>query len=333
LFLGIGTTASVALHAGCQWWGAHRAGINLVPRVAWRDPDVREIMSRVRVTLAYTGLTALQIFAVMIVANRVPGGLVAFQLALNFFFLPAAIATWPIARACLPLLARSFHRGDPVAFQRELSRSISSALFLTIPVSTAYVILAWPLARVLSFGHLHTPAGMTLIAVSLGTLGIGIAADTVFILGTYAFYARNDVKPPLRSMVLRVSLAVVGMVIALTLHGPAVLIALGSALSIAGFVGAWHLCRSFNSFRLTAECIHSIANTIYASIAMAAPMTLIVFGSSRVLPSGALGSALAGGTASLVGALLFVRLQSRWGAPEVASFKRVMAGVLHRSSR
>ncbi|MEA2509165.1 MAG: putative peptidoglycan lipid flippase [Actinomycetota bacterium] len=332
LFLGIGTTASVAVHAGCQWWGAHRAGINLVPRVAWNDPDVREIMSRVRVTLAYTGLTALQIFVVMIVANRVPGGLVAFQLALNFFFLPAAVATWPIARACLPLLARAFHRADPAAFQRELSRSLSSALFLTIPVATAYVILARPLARVLSFGHLHTTAGMTLITVSLATLGLGIAGDTVFILGTYAFYARNDVRPPLRSMVLRVAISFVGMAIAMTLHGPAVLIALGLSLSVAATVGALHLCRNFSGFTVPSDCINSVLHTIAASLVMAVPMILIAVGVTKALPSGAPASGLATVTAAIAGALVFLGLQSRWGAPEIGSFKRVMVRFLHRTS-
>ncbi|MEA2486329.1 MAG: putative peptidoglycan lipid flippase [Actinomycetota bacterium] len=332
LFLGIGTTASVAIHASCQWWGAHRAGINLVPRVALKDPDVRDIMSRVRITLAYTGLTALQIFVVMIVANRVPGGLVAFQLALNFFFLPAAVATWPIARACLPLLARAFHREDAVAFQRELGRSLSSALFLTIPVATAYVILAGPLARILSFGHLHTTAGMTLITVSLATLGLGIAGDTVFILGTYAFYARNDVRPPLKSMVLRVAISFVGMAIAMTLHGPAVLIALGLSLSIASTVGALHLCRNFNGFAVPSACIKSVLRTVSASLAMAVPMVLITIGITKVLPSGAPGSALAAACAATAGALVFLGLQTRWGAPEIASFKRVIARFAHRTS-
>jgi putative peptidoglycan lipid II flippase len=332
LFLGIGTTASVAIHASCQWWGAHRVGITLAPRVALRDPDVRDIMSRVRITLAYTGLTALQIFVVMIVANRVPGGLVAFQLALNFFFLPAAVATWPIARACLPLLARAFHREDAAAFQRELGRSLSSALFLTVPVATAYVILAGPLARILSFGHLHTTAGMTLITVSLATLGLGIAGDTVFILGTYAFYARNDVRPPLRSMILRVAISFVGMAIAMTLHGSAVLIALGLSLSVASSIGALHLCRKFRGFGVPPACINSVVRTVSASLVMAVPMIVITVSITKALPSGAPGSALAAGCAATAGALVFLGLQTRWGAPEIASFKRVIARFAHRAS-
>lgn len=330
LFLGLGTTASVGLHASCQWWGAHRVGINLIPRPNWRDPEVSAIMRRVRTTLAYTGLTAIQIFAVMVVANRVPGGLVAFQLALNFFFLPAAIATWPIARACLPLMARAFHRGDERAFEREAGRSISTALFLTIPMATAYVILAVPLAHVLSLGHLHTPMGMTLITVSLAALGIGIAGDTIFILGTYAFYARNDVAPPLRSMMLRVSISFVGMAIALTLHGAAVLAVLGLSLSLAGIVGALHLCRDFELFTRSSEYLKSVGRTLIASLVMAGPMFLIASGIMRFLPSGHLGSAVATVAAAGAGAAIFLRLQAAWGAPEIASF---MSAIRRRLPR
>ncbi len=40
LLLGLGTTCAVALHAAAQWWGAARAGVKLVPRSGWRDPEV-----------------------------------------------------------------------------------------------------------------------------------------------------------------------------------------------------------------------------------------------------------------------------------------------------
>src|SRR6266704_3514916 len=92
--LGVGTTLAVALHAACQWCGARSVGVTLLPRVGWPDPEVRRILRRIVPTLAFTGLAALQVFALMVVASRVRGGLVAFQLALNFFYLPTAVVTW-----------------------------------------------------------------------------------------------------------------------------------------------------------------------------------------------------------------------------------------------
>jgi hypothetical protein len=136
----------------------------------------------------------------------------------------------------------------------------------------------------------------------------------------------------LRSMVLRVTISFVGMAVAMTLHGPAVLIALGLSLSIAATIGALHLCRNFRGFGVPSGCIRSILHTVAASLAMAVPMILIAVGITRALPSGPPGSALATLTASLVGGLVFLSLQTRWGAPEITSFKRVLRGVLHRAS-
>jgi hypothetical protein len=171
---------------------------------------------------------------------------------------------------------------------------------------------------------------MTLISVSLATLGIGIAGDTVFILGTYAFYARNDVGPPLRSMMLRVSISFLGMAIALTLHGAAVLAGLGLSLSIAATVGALHLCRNFDLFTRSSECLRSVLRTIVASLAMAGPVFLVAWGVTRLLPPGHLGSAVAVIAAAATGAAIFLRLQSAWGAPEIASF---MGAVRRRVPR
>src|SRR5215472_15221333 len=46
LLLGLGSTAAVAVHGALQWWGARRAGVLLVPRPGWRDPEVRAIVRR-----------------------------------------------------------------------------------------------------------------------------------------------------------------------------------------------------------------------------------------------------------------------------------------------
>src|SRR6266545_1293115 len=86
LLLGLGTTSAVCLHAACQWWGARRVSrLRFTPIAGWQDPEVRQVIRRIPPTLAYTGLAASQILAIMVVANRLAGGLVAFQLALNFF--------------------------------------------------------------------------------------------------------------------------------------------------------------------------------------------------------------------------------------------------------
>ncbi len=57
-------------------------------------------------SVAQAGLLALQLLALLLVSNRVAGGTVAIQMALNFYYLPIALAATPVALALLPRLSR-----------------------------------------------------------------------------------------------------------------------------------------------------------------------------------------------------------------------------------
>src|SRR5438093_12125916 len=68
LLLGLGTTGAVAAHAAAPGWGARRAGVLLVPRAGWRDPQVRVIVRRALPSLAQAGLLALQVLTLLVIA-------------------------------------------------------------------------------------------------------------------------------------------------------------------------------------------------------------------------------------------------------------------------
>jgi putative peptidoglycan lipid II flippase len=238
LLLGLGTTAAVGVHAALQWTGARSSGIVIRPRWAWRDPAVREVIRRILPMLAFTALEALQLVAVIVVANKIRGGLLSFQLALNFFFLPTAIITWPIARALLPTLSRHHRNGETEAFHQELVRAVCVASFATIPLAVAYLALSWPIANGVSFGQLATGGGPGLIAPSIAALSFAVVGETWFILATYSCYAQDDVRTPLRSMFVRVGVALAFMTFAILAQGHTVLVLLGLSLSVGSLAGA-----------------------------------------------------------------------------------------------
>jgi putative peptidoglycan lipid II flippase len=326
MVLGLGTTAAVGLHATCQWLGARSSGVKLVPAFGWKDPEVRAVLRRILPTLGFTGLAALQIFSVSIVANRVSGGLVAFQLALNFFYLPTAVVTWPMARAVLPQLSRSHHAGDHGQFHQDFVRTIAVASFITIPIAACYLVLAPSIARAVAFGQLAKGGGITLMAVSLAALALAVVGETWFILGTYALYARHDVRSPIRSMVVRVGVSLALMTVAWTAHGAAVLAMLGLAMSIGSLAGAgdiaWRLRDGWP--RNDRSLLRSLARTITASVALgvAAYVTTLVLGGSA---HGHLGYCLEVAAAVIVGSAAFLGVQKALRAPEIEWLK---AGVL-----
>lgn len=318
LLLGLGTTAAVALHAGAVWFGARHSGIRLVPRVGWRDPEVRAVLRRAVPSLGYGGLTALVSFVVLVVANRVPGGVVAFQLALNFYALPVAVGANAVALALLPQLARSHHDREPQRFRAELVQGMSLAFFLAVPVALAYLFLAWPLARAVSFGEMATPRGVRLVAVALSTIALGVLGETAFRVVTHAFYARRDVRTPLLGMALRAALALGGMALALRGHGVSVLVVLGLSYTVADLVGAWYIwARASRTLPSGASLWPALGRAFAAAGLMLVPAWLVAAGVPALL-EGRLRHLIAAALASAVGGVAYLGLQRAWRSPELA---------------
>ncbi len=316
LVLGIGTTASVALHAAATWIGARRSGVTLIPECRWRDPAVRELVARIAPTLGYTALGALQLLTALVVANALAGGLVAFQLAFNVTMLPIAIVVWPIARSLLPHLTRACREGQDGA--RELTRAIRLAWFVAIPTATATVVLAPVIATVVAVGDLGRDGGTAMVSWSLLGLGLGIPAEAVFVLGTYAALARHDTSHAVRSMAARVGVAIVMMMIAGLVDGPMRLLILGSAFtlgSVAGAVVAIAGPRSgmrFDRPGLTGPA----GRNLMASAWMIVPTATVAYAATWIFGSGVAmlcGLVIASG----IGLATYLRIQRAWHAPEL----------------
>jgi putative peptidoglycan lipid II flippase len=322
LLLGIGSTAAVAVHAAVQWLGAWRLGIRLVPRAGWRrDPRVRRLIQRLLPSLGYGSLNMLRWFAVLVAANRVPGGVVAFQLALNFYYLPVVLGAQPVALALLPELSRLFQRHDLRRLREELTRGFALASFLTTPAAVAYLILAVPLARMAAFGEMATASGVILLAAGLATLAPGVVGESRFLIALQGAYACHDARSPVRSMALCASLALAGAVAGLALPaGTGVLLVLGLAYSAGSLAGGADLSRRVHRTlpRSSARARPAILRALIASALMAGPAYLAAAAAAG-WAQGRLGSAVQLAVASGVGAGLYFALQRLWRSPELGS--------------
>jgi putative peptidoglycan lipid II flippase len=242
LFLGLGSTAAVALHAGAQWWGALRLGVALWPRAGWRDPEVRQIVRLALPSSGNTSLHCITFLGLLIVAGGIPGGAIAFLIGLHFLQLPVALWARPLANAQLPRLARSFAGGEAAAFAATCRGSLALTLFVALPTSLLFLAVAGTLAGAVSFGEMAGPAGTTLVAVAIAAMAPGILGEAALQVTTSASYARRDAVLPLRAMVLRCALTAIGMALAvLVMDGAAVLWTLGLAFSAASLIAAAYL--------------------------------------------------------------------------------------------
>jgi putative peptidoglycan lipid II flippase len=319
LLLGLGSTGAVVLHAATQWYGAKRAGSVLIPRPGWRDPEVRVVVRRAVPSLAQAGLLALQVLTLLTVANRLPGGVVGFQIALNFYYLAIAVGATPVALSLLPRLARMHLDGDTAGFRDTLVRGFALGLFVAIPAAVAYLVLAEPLARAISFGRMNTASGVTMVALSLAALSLAVVSQTTFMIATYASYARKNTRSPLVSMLLQAVICLGLAGAALLVHGLHVILALGLAFSVAVTVAACHLTirlwRKVSSSG-TERLAPSLGKFLAGALIMAGPAWLTATTIQRWLPPH-IGARLGVVAAALVGGGIYIAVQAAWRTPEL----------------
>ena len=334
LLLGLGTTGAVALHASVQWWGARRTGATLIPRWGWHDPEVRAVVYRGLPSLAQASLLALQMLALLSVANRIPGGVVAFQMALNFYYLAIALGATPVALSLAPRLARMRERGEEKLFTDTLLRGFALAFFVTIPAAVAYLTLARPLARAVSFGQMSSAVGVSLVAISLRALALAVIGQTAFDLCTYASYARKDTRSPLRSMTLQAAVCLLLLTATLVVHGTDVVLVLGLGFSAAICVAAVHLGgRLFKRLEPGAERIWpSVVKVVVGAAAMVVPAWLTARLLER-MTAGQAGSVAAMLLAALVGVAIFLAVQALLKTPELGWITGGLSDVRPRSRR
>ncbi len=318
LLLGIGSTVAVGLNAGLQWWGAHRVGIAVVPKRGWRDPEVRAVVRRATRSIGQAGLLAMQMLALLLVANRVEGGTVAVQIALNFYYLPIAIVATPVALALLPRLSRLTDREQGNAFADTFKDGFALALFVTIPAAVGYLILADPVAHVVAAGQMASTAGVTMISGSLAALAVGLVGQTAFLVTMQASYARRDTRTPLVAMTLQALVFIALLGASTRADGTRLILWASIAYAAAAVCGGLYLFARV-AVRLSPGHVRlwpSVLRTAGAALVMAWP---VMVASQAIAHNvgGRLGWTLALLSGGALGVLLFVGTAALLRAPEL----------------
>jgi peptidoglycan biosynthesis protein MviN/MurJ (putative lipid II flippase) len=170
-----------------------------------------------------------------------------------------------------------------------------------------------------------------LVAVSLAALAVAVIAQTVFMIATYASYARKDTRTPLRSMMVQAATCLTLASMSLFMHGPAVLAVLGAAFSVSISVAAVHLSahlrRQLGSGH--GRLASSILRTVAGAAAMIGPAWLTATVVRRLMGA-PMGQRIGILAAAAVGGLLFVVVQAMLRTPELAWLSSGLSHVRRR---
>ncbi len=314
LLLGGGSSLGVALHAGIQLWGVSRLGVRLRPRAGWNDPDVRQLVRQAIPTSGTAFLNGTRLLMLLTISNTVPGGVVAFQLALNVLNVPVALGAKPVVHALLPRLSGAYQKDDMAEFSDRYLRGVGFAFLLTLPAAMAVASLGWLLSVGVAVGEMDSDAGRQLLAFGITGVAGAIIGDGLYHLATAASYSSSDMAGPLRAQIIRVGLTLLGSAAAMLFSGPEVVLCLAVSMSMADLLSGLYLHRRMRSKLIAGEygLVHSLSRSAGCAFASFGLAGLVGYAASLLVdPLSVVNALIISSFAVLVGLAGFVAVRSR----------------------
>lgn len=318
LVLGFGTTAGVVAMTVCLLPSLRKLGWSFSLRWDPKHPAVRKAARLGLWALGYAGGYQAGLIVVLLLANRIEGGVAAYQWAYTFFYLPHALFAVPIFHVLFPAMSEHAARGENQGLVERLRDGLGMLYFVLLPTAAILLVVSGPLATITLDYGVMTAEGAALVGRVIAAFALGLPAYSTFLVLTRAYYALNDTKSPALVNALTVALAsALGAALFVLASDEWAVPALAAAHSYAFIAGAVVLGRALSDRvgRIrNVELERKTARALVLSLAAIAVMILLRF----VLPDGsrlgALGSVV---LVSLAGAGVYVTAMKRLNSPEL----------------
>jgi putative peptidoglycan lipid II flippase len=186
------------------------ARLGMLPRLRldWRDPGVRRVLTAMGPALL--GVSAAQISTLIntqLAAYLGDGRISWITYADRLMEFPSALLGVALGTILLPSLSKHFHEENPAQYRALLDWGLRLAFLLALPATLALALLSVPLiATLYEYGRFtvndvwQTRAALLGYSVGLlGLIGVKILAP--------GFYARHDMRTPVRSAFLALLVA------------------------------------------------------------------------------------------------------------------------------
>jgi putative peptidoglycan lipid II flippase len=195
LVLAGGTTLGVLAFCAVPVIGVWRLGFRLRPHFDRHHPRVRRIARLGAWAALFLAMTQLLLVTVLLLANGVEGGVVAYQVGFTFFLLPHALFALPVLTALFPPLARRAQAADWDGFGQSVESGLRAIAFFVLPAAAGLMAAAPVLTRALLFGETSGDDADQIAAVIVG-FAPGLLGYGAFLFLARVMYATDDTRTP-----------------------------------------------------------------------------------------------------------------------------------------
>jgi len=183
--------------------------IDMLPRLhlsfrkAWRSEGVRRILKLMGPAVLGVSVAQISLLINTIFASSLGDGYVSWlYYADRLMEFPAALLGASLSTVLLPSLSRSHAANDAQSYSQTLDWGLRLTLLLALPAALSLIMLALPLVATL---FMHGAFGATdaqQTSLALMAYGLGLTALILVKILAPGFYARQDMKAPVRIAII-----------------------------------------------------------------------------------------------------------------------------------
>mgnify|MGYP006277175467 FL=1 len=240
-------------------WGVLAAGVvqllfhlpflirlGLLPRPrAKSDPGVGEVKRLMLPALFGVSVAQINLLVDTILASFLVTGSVSWlYYSDRLMEFPLGVFGVALATVVLPGLSKKAANADWIGFQQDLDFALRLVFLIGVPAMLGLLLLAEPMVTTLFYYGAFTQQDVSMAGASLMAYSFGLVGFILVKVLAPAFYARKDMKTPVRIAVVAL---LANVVLNLALIGPLAHVGLALATSLSAFVNAgllgWFLWR------------------------------------------------------------------------------------------
>ncbi len=222
-----------------------RLGLLPRPRVALHDEGVRRVFTLMAPAIFGSSVAQINLLVNTLLASFLVTGSVSWlYYSDRLLEFPMGVFGIALATVVLPHLSQKHAAKSKEEFSNTLDWALRLALFIGLPAMVGLLVLSGPMLITLFRYGAFTAYDVDMAQQSLLAFSVGLPAFILIKILAPGFYARQDMKTPVRIGIIAV-IVNIGLSLALVL--PLAHTGLALATSLAGFVNATLLYRGLRS--------------------------------------------------------------------------------------